>query len=160
MLATVSSSARGITLSPQGNHGAAFRVASSRGILLSLFPAQAELVRLVQGRNYRLEQVLREPLMIANMSDQTVDVELKALSLSEAGIRPEAGCADLLGPGRVAISPATFSLKPGEERPVEGTLTLLKRGPKGKALMCVIAATVVNQGTKAQTFSRVYVNPR
>lgn len=163
MLAAAASIPTGIAMtSPPGNGPSPLHQATSGGMLLSLFPAQTEVMRLVPGRSYRLAKELREPLKIRNMSDQTVEVELKALSLSEAGIRLEAGCADLLGLGKVAISPATFSLEPGEERTVDGTLSLLKRGPKGKALMCVIAATVAHHETKTetQTYSRIYVRAR
>lgn len=128
---------------------------------LSLLPAQAELGRLTPGREYRLEEALREPLIVRNTSDRVVQVEVRALSLGDAGIRPEAGCADLLGSGTVALSPSSFSLEPGEERTVEGTLSLLRRArPKGKDLMCVIAAAVTDRDVKTQIYSRIYSHAR
>jgi hypothetical protein len=148
------------TTLPWASKTALVHAATGGEILLTLFPVQIELMRAAQGRTYRLEKALREPLMIRNMSEQAVEVELKALSLKEAGLRPEAGCADLLGFGKVSLSPASFSLGPGEERVVAGTLSLVRHGPKGKALMGVIAATVVQHRTKTPIYTRIYVHTR
>jgi hypothetical protein len=128
---------------------------------LTLLPAQGEIDRLTPGRTYRLEEALREPLKIRNTSDRAVQVELRALSLGEAGMRAEAGCADLLNSGKVQLTPSSFPLAPGEERTVEGTLSLEKGArPKGKDLMCVISAAVTDQAVKTQIYSRIYAHAR
>jgi hypothetical protein len=128
---------------------------------LSLVPSQAELERLTPGRKYRLEEALHEPLKVRNTSDRQVQVEIRALSLGEAGLRPEAGCADLLEAGELSITPSTFALAPGEERTVKGVLSLSKRDrPKGKVLMCVVAAAVTDREVKTQIYSRIYAHHR
>ena len=128
---------------------------------LTLVPSQAEFERLTPGRKYRLEEALREPLKVRNTSDRQVQVEVRALSLGEAGIRAEAGTADLLESGEVSLSPSSFALAPGEERTLEGVLSLTKRNlPKGKDLMCVIAAAVTDREVKTQIYSRIYAHAR
>jgi hypothetical protein len=128
---------------------------------LSLEPARVEIEKAKSGKTYRLEEAAKQPLKIRNTSTRPVQVELKALKLEEAGVRVDAGCAELLGAGDVAISPSVFSLQPGEERTVEGTLSLSKSSrPKGKDLMCVIAAAVTDQEVRTQIYSRLSVHAR
>jgi hypothetical protein len=127
---------------------------------LALLPAQIELEGIARGRTYRLEESVRQPLTIRNTSAQLVRVELRALSLQDAGVRPEEGCADLLGDGAVALSPSSFSLKPGEARTVEGTVFVAKQSQPlaAKDFMCIIAAGVTDQAVKTQIYSRVLVH--
>jgi hypothetical protein len=124
----------------------------------TLLPARVKLDSVRPGKTYRLEKAASEPLKVRNTSDHPVTVELKAISLEEAGSRPEEGYADLLGAARVELEPASFSLAPGEERTVEGTVAVAKQsGSKSRDLACVIAAAVTDMEVKTQIYSRIYV---
>jgi hypothetical protein len=87
-------------------------------------------------------------------------VELRAMSAEALG-GPEKGYADLTEFGSVELSESTFTLAPGEERMVRGTIALTAGKPiKCKSLMCMIAAAVTDQPVRTQICTRVYVHLR
>jgi hypothetical protein len=126
---------------------------------ITLQPAQVQLGRVAPGRTYRLEEAAQEPLKIRNTSNHTVSVDLKALSSDQAG-RSESGWADLLSAAQVVLEPSSFSLAPGEERTVGGTISLPKGRLKVKDFMCVISAAVTGMAVKTEIYSRIYVHAR
>ncbi len=134
-------------------------VVPSGNLSLSLSPAAMTLDGIVPGREYRLEDLLREPLVVRNTSNRPLSVELRTLNPQQSATELTPGYADLLDAASVSLSPAHLTLKPGEEATVTGTVFFSKAGSSaGKKYMCVVAAEVVDLPVKTQIYSRIYAH--
>jgi hypothetical protein len=134
-------------------------IVPSGELSLSLSPGELKLKALVPGRAYRLEDLTQPPLTLRNTSSRPLNVELKVESAEMAGGATTNGCADLTRSGVVSLSEPRFTLAPGEERTVTGTISLAKtKGIRGKNLMCVIVAAVTDLPVRTQICSRVYAH--
>ena len=128
---------------------------------VTLQPAEVRLSGVAPGRDYRIESAGSSPLKVRNTSTHPVTVELKALGATASGGSLSAGDGELLSAAVVKIEPASFTLAPGEERPVTGTVSMERaKGLRGRNFMCIVSAAVVDQSVRTQIYSRLYVNAR
>lgn len=130
-------------------------------LAISLVPSEImlDLDNVAQGREYRLEEFLDQPLSVHNTSEKSLSVELLTLSPENSVATPTPGYEDLLEAAEVKLFPAKFTLLPGEKRMIAGTVTFLKeKRPRGKRFMCVISASVADLPVQTQVYSRVYAH--
>jgi hypothetical protein len=128
---------------------------------LTLQPAELRLEGVVPGRMNRLEDLTRRPLKVRNTSSRTVRVSLHAVSAKAAGVTEHVSAIDLMQAGVLSLSEPEMTLAPGEERTVEGTLRVAKgKAPKGRNLVCVIGAAVIDQPVRTEIYSRVTAHTR
>ncbi len=134
-------------------------VVPSGDLSLSLTPAAMTLDGIVPGREYRLEDLLHDPLVVRNTSNRPLSVELRALNPLQSATELTPGYADLLDAATVKFTSAHFTLKPGEQATVTGTVLFSKIGSSaGKKYMCVVAAEVVDLPVRTQIYSRIYAH--
>jgi hypothetical protein len=126
---------------------------------LSLTPATMTLDGIVPGREYRLEELLHQPLVVRNTSGQSLSIELRTLNSQQSAIDMMPGYADLLEAAKVNLSPSRLTLKPGEQTTVTGTVLFSKQARSaGKKYMCVVSAEVMDLPVKTQIYSRIYAH--
>ena len=123
---------------------------------LALLPAELRLGTVAPGRRYRLETAAKGQLRVRNTSTRPLVVEMQALTAEKAGVPLRKGCVDLVQAAEVTLTPASFTLEPGEERAIAGTISVGKgKGLKGKDLVGVISASVMNLPVKTRIYSRI-----
>jgi len=128
---------------------------------VTLMPDVVQFAALVPGHEYRLDQLIGEPIRVRNTSTRPISVELRVLGAGAMAAPAGTAYGDLLKSGTVKLSEPRLMLAPGEERVLSGTVTLAKRGSiKGKNLMCVIAAAVADQSVRTEVYSRLYARAR
>lgn len=126
---------------------------------LSLTPPAMTLEGIVPGREYRLDELLHQPLVVRNTSSQPLSVELRTLNSRQSATDLMPGYADLLDAATVNLSPSRLTLKPGEQVMVTGTVLFAKQARSaGKKYMCVVSAEVMDLPVKTQIYSRVYAH--
>lgn len=126
---------------------------------ISLLPAEITLANIKPGKKYRLEDFTKKPLVVKNSSSKTLSIELQLLAPQNSASSLTAGYTDLLSCASVKLFPHKFTLNPGEEKKISGTVFF----PKGKSipekkLMAVISAVVVDQAVQTQIYSRIYAH--
>ena len=126
---------------------------------ISLLPAEITLENIKPGKKYRLEDFTKKPLLIKNTSNKTLSVELQLLAPQNSVTTLTDGYTDLLSCATVKLFPHKFTLNPGEEKKISGTIFF----PKGKFVpekkfMAVISAAVVDQAVQTQIYSRIYAH--
>lgn len=128
---------------------------------IEFLPSAIFLKQVVRGREYRLENSDHKPLVVRNTSSRRVALELQPLSAIETGGGLPDGYEDLLKSANLKLSPAKFSLGPGEERTILGTLFFPKgEALKGKDFMCMVSAAVVDLPVRTQIYSRIHAHVR
>ncbi len=134
-------------------------VIPSGDLSLSLSPATITMDGIVPGREYRLEDLLRKPLIVGNTSTRPLSVELRLLNPEQSATELTPGYADLLAAATVTLASTRISLRPGEQATVTGTVLFSKIGPSaGKKYMCVVAAQVLDLPVRTQIYSRIYAH--
>src|SRR4030067_1097445 len=111
------------------------------------------------GREYRLGETERTALTVENTSSKPLAMELRLMSPESASAGSDENVGDLLGSAEVTLSPAKFTLPPGEKKQISGTVRFPKRkGIRGKTYMCVVSAAVVDLPVATQIYSRIYAS--
>ena len=128
---------------------------------ITLTPPEIHVVDVTAGRAYPIGDALQPPLVVQNTSTRSLSVEVQALRARGSATTLPAGCAELLDAAEVKLSPTRFTLGPGEQRTITGTVAF----PKGKRLktrplMCVVSAAVMDQPVHNQIYARIYAQPR
>ncbi|OGF25469.1 MAG: hypothetical protein A2V63_00325 [Candidatus Eisenbacteria bacterium RBG_19FT_COMBO_70_11] len=122
-------------------------------------PARITLDNITVGREYRLGETERTALTVENTSSKPLAMELRLMSPESASAGSDENVGDLLGSAEVNLSPAKFTLAPGEKKQISGTVRFPKRkGIRGKTYMCVVSAAVVDLPVATQIYSRIYAS--
>ena len=130
-------------------------------LAISLLPAVITLENVRSGRRYQLEDFLQKPLTVKNSSEKELSVELQTLDVHKSATTLPPGYADLLGSAMVKLTPEKFTLQPGEEKIITGTVSFPKGEPlTAKKFMGVVSAAVVGQAVQTQIYSRIYAHTR
>lgn len=133
----------------------------SGGASIEFSPARIVLERLSPGREYKLEDSKHRPLVVKNTSNRDISLELQFLSPQKSDDDTSGGYADLIGSAHLTLAPTRFSLGPGEEKSILGTLVFPKSPVlKGRRFMGVISATVVGLSVRTQVYSRIFAQVR
>lgn len=133
--------------------------APSGDLAISLLPAEITLEHIRSGQAFRLDEFLPEPLTVKNSGQKALSVELQTLAPEKSATLLPPGYVNLLGSATLELTPAKFTLQPGEERMISGTVFFPKGEPlTGKKFMCIVSAAVVGQSVQTQMYSRIYAH--
>jgi len=130
-------------------------------LAIMLAPTEIRLPPAAPGRVYQLDDPLRAPLIVRNTSSEPRTVEVNAIRARDSESRLPAGYGELLDAAKVTLTPQRFTLAPGEERRITGSV----RFPAGvhapkTPLMCVVSASAVDRPVLTRIYARIVAEAR
>ena len=130
-------------------------------LAIVLAPAEIRLPPAVPGRVVQLDDPLRAPLIVRNTSSEPRTVEVSAIRARDSESRLPAGYGELLDAAQVTLTPQRFTLAPGEERRITGSVKFRAGAAMPKTpLLCVVSAAAVDRPVLTRIYARIVAEPR